>query len=168
MAAAPEIVNKEATFWFDASTLEHAAGTEINTWADVRGEGYPTLTTYTDIKPQVIEIAEGDLAGKKAVTFFTRGTQCDMQFSARQSIKTAFFVVDLDQQQHAFLLGGPSGGGNETYPFHRGGNGQYRAYLPGEVMYWNDGVKISNPDGTVIPTGYQLITWSWSTAGVVA
>ncbi len=169
MAAAPEIVNKEATFWLDASTLEQAAGTEISTWADVRGEGYPTLTTYTDIKPQVIEIAEGDLAGKKAVTFFTKGTQCDMEFSSHQSVKTVFFVVDLDQQQHAFLLGGPSTvSGNVSYPFHRGGNGQYRAYLPGEVMYWNDGVKISNPDNTVIPTGYQLITWSWSTAGIVA
>ena len=37
LAAVPEIVNKEATFWLDASTLEQAAGTELDSWSDVRG-----------------------------------------------------------------------------------------------------------------------------------
>ena len=171
LAAVPEIVNKEATFWLDASTLEQAAGTEIDTWADVRGEGYPSLSTYTSTKPQVIEIAEGDLAGKKAVTFFSKGTNCDMQFSARQSIKTAFFVVDLDQIQHAFLLGGAAGGGVETYPFHRGDNGTYLYEHNADlntVNYWNFGRPVSNPKTTLVPTGYQLITWTWPRGGEVA
>ena len=47
LAAVPEIVNKEATFWLDASTLEQAAGTELDSWSDVRGGGYPSLSTYT-------------------------------------------------------------------------------------------------------------------------
>lgn len=47
LAAVPEIVNKEATFWLDASTLEQAAGTELDSWSDVRGGGYPSLSTHT-------------------------------------------------------------------------------------------------------------------------
>ena len=171
LAAVPEIVNKEATFWLDASTLEQAAGTELDSWSDVRGGGYPSLSTYTSTKPQVIEIAEGDLAGKKAVTFFSKGTNCDMQFSARQSIKTAFFVVDLDQIQHAFLLGGAAGGGVETYPFHRGDNGTYLYEHNADlntVNYWNFGRPVSNPKTTLVPTGYQLITWTWPRGGEVA
>ena len=93
-AAVPDLVTKEAGFWFDASTLAEEAGASLDTWNDVRGEGYPSLSTYTATKPQVIRIADGELAGKKAVTFFTVGTECDMRFPSTQEIKTAFFVVE--------------------------------------------------------------------------
>ncbi|MBP5322060.1 MAG: hypothetical protein J6334_13870, partial [Kiritimatiellae bacterium] len=166
---APEWVADEAAFWFDASTLTEAAGTDLDTWSDVRGEGYPSLSTYTSTKPQVIEIANGDLAGKKAVTFFSLGTVCDMNLPETKEVKTAFFVVDLDQLQHAFLLGGPSNGsGPRNYGFHRGTGGTYRYENSlGSVQYWNDGKAITNPQGTLVPTGYQLITWSWDSAAQV-
>lgn len=36
-ATAPDFVTSEAVFWLDASTLTETAGTELNSWADVRG-----------------------------------------------------------------------------------------------------------------------------------
>ena len=165
----PDLVTNEALFWFDASTLSAAAGTEIDSWADVRGGSYPGVTTYTATKPQVIEIADGPLAGKKAVTFFQWKTVCDMNFPSTQSIKTAFFVVDIDQQQYAFLLGGPSDGtAPNNYGFHRGSNGSYRYnYSITSVQYWNDGKAVAAPQTDLIPTGYQLITWSWASTAQV-
>ena len=54
---APSLVTDEALFWFDASALTETTGTELDSWADVRGGSYPTFTTYTTTKPQVIEIS---------------------------------------------------------------------------------------------------------------
>ncbi len=162
---ATDMITSEAVFWFDASALTAAAGTELDSWADVRGGSYPTVTTYKSIKPQVIEIADGALAGKKAVTFFTVGTQCDMKFSADQNIKTAFFVTDIDQSGDAYLLG--SQGNMSHFYFARGAGGygttgsyQYVHQFLDGTEYWNDGVKVAAPTTTVIPTGYQLVTWS--------
>lgn len=170
MAAAPALVTDEADFWFDASTLEQAAGTELDTWADVRGGNYPSLSAYTSTKPQVIEIADGALAGKKAVTFFTVGTQCDMRFPSTREVKTVFFVVDADQDQFAFLLGGPSDGeAPRNYGFHRDPGGTYRYHDNiASVAYWNDGAPIADPQRTKMPVGYQLITWSWDLSAQVA
>jgi hypothetical protein len=161
---APSLVTDEALFWFDASALTETAGTDLDSWADVRGGSHPGVTTYTTTKPQVIEIADGALAGKKAVSFGTVGTACDMKFASVQEIKTAFFVVDLDQNQYAFLLGGPKDGvgvAPRNYGFHRGTGGSYRYYNL-DVQYWNDGKPVNDPSNTKIPTGYQLISWKWS------
>ena len=171
-ATAPDFVTNEALFWLDASALDAVAGTELDSWADVRGGSHPTVTTYKSIKPQVIEIADGALAGKKAVTFFTVGTQCDMKFSADQNIKTAFFVTDIDQSDDAYLLGSQ---GNKSHFYFARGTGGYgttgsyqfvHSYLNG-TEYWNDGVKVAAPTTTVIPTGYQLVTWSRAGGAVV-
>ena len=163
-ATAPGLVTNEALFWFDASALTETTGTELDSWADVRGGSHPGVTTYTTTKPQVIEIADGALAGKKAVSFGTVGTACDMKFASVQEIKTAFFVVDLDQNQYAFLLGGPKDGvgvAPRNYGFHRGTGGSYRYYNL-NVEYWNDGKPVNDSSNTKIPTGYQLITWNWT------
>ena len=56
-ATAPGFVTSDAVFWLDASALTETAGTELDSWADVRGGSYPTFTTYTTTKPQVIEIS---------------------------------------------------------------------------------------------------------------
>ena len=156
---ATDMITSEAVFWFDASTLDVAVGTELDSWADVRGESYPAMMTYTAIRPQVIEIADGDLAGKKAVTFFTAGTACDMQLDSRMQIQTAFFVTDIDMSGDAYLLGDSSG-----YEFARGTGGSWGTLgsyqYPGiNSVCWNDGVKVADPQTTAIPTGYQLITW---------
>ena len=45
-ATAPDFVTSEAVFWLDASTLSETVGTELNSWADVRGGSYPGVTTY--------------------------------------------------------------------------------------------------------------------------
>ena len=81
---APGLVTNEALFWFDASALTETAGTELDSWADVRGGSHPGVTTYTTTKPQVIAIADGALAGKKAVSFGAVGTACDMKFASVQ------------------------------------------------------------------------------------
>ena len=164
-ASAPDFVTDEAVFWLDASTLNAAAGTELNSWADVRGGSHPTVTTYTTIKPQVIEIAGGPLSGKKAVTFFTVGTKCDMKFAANQTVRTAFFVTDIDQSADAYLLGSSG-----DYYFARGTGGnlgtagsyKFKSSVLDGVEYWNDGVKVADPTVTLIPTGYQLITWCFN------
>ena len=65
-ATAPDLVTNEALFWLDASALDAAAGTELDSWADARGGSYPTVTTYTSVKPQVIEIAAALFAANEA------------------------------------------------------------------------------------------------------
>ena len=167
---APDFVTSEAVFWLDASALTETASTQLDSWADVRGGSYPGVTTYTDTKPQVIEIASGALAGKKAVTFFTQGTDCDMEFADVKAIRTFFMVADFDQKQHAPFLGGPTSGTGAAgqYRFIRGSNGTYQynnTYVKGS--FWNDGVAVANPVNTRVPTGYQLITWTHTADGLV-
>ena len=50
---ATDMITSEAVFWFDASTLDVAVGTELDSWADVRGESYPAMMTYTAIRPRL-------------------------------------------------------------------------------------------------------------------
>ncbi len=165
----PRLVKNEAAFWLDASNL--TVGDELTSWRDVRGEGFPVASSYDGISqlPQVVEIASGDLAGKKAVDFFSIGTQCDLKFGESYCVKTVFFVVDVEQVQHAFLLGGPKGGentsGGHDYAFHRGGSGEYKYGYAPNCDYWNNGLKVDNPGGTRIPTGYQLITYRYIDTG---
>ena len=164
-ATAPDFVTSDAVFWLDASALSETAGTELDSWADVRGGSHPGVTTYTTIKPQVIEIADGPLAGKKAVTFFSVKTKCDMKFAANQTVRTAFFVTDIDQSADAYLLGSSG-----DYYFARGTGGnsgtagsyKFKSSVLDGVEYWNDGVKVADPTATLIPTGYQLITWCFN------
>lgn len=49
---APDFVTNEALFWLDASALTETAGTQLDSWADVRGGSHPSVTTYTATKPQ--------------------------------------------------------------------------------------------------------------------
>ncbi len=159
---APDLVTNEALFWLDATTFSDvASGTEITAWPDARGSSYPGVTSYKSVKPQVIEISDGDLAGKKAVTFFTAGTQCDMRFNSQHTVKTVFFVLDIDQTVSAFLLGA-----DNSYDFHRGTGGQYSGnYSPArDAAIWNSGKRIASTTSEVIPTGYQMLTIS-SSAG---
>ena len=51
-ATAPDFVTNEALFWFDASALTETAGTQLDSWADVRGGSHPGVTTYTATKPR--------------------------------------------------------------------------------------------------------------------
>lgn len=162
-ATAPDFLKDEAVFWLDASTLTQSAGQEVTSWADPRGEGYPVATAYTDIKPQVVEIASGELAGKKAVTFFDVGTACDMHFEANMLVKTVFFVVDIDQARNAYLLGADKNNtGDPLYwAFERKDGGMYCSTSANQLpcTYYNDGKAVASPSSTAIPTGYQLITW---------
>ena len=156
--AVPEIVTSEATLWLDATDLESG---EIESWSDVRGYDYYTATTYSGVaSPTVIKIASGALAGKKAVSFGTVGTKCDLTFPRHQT-RTAFFVMDIDQSPVAALLGD-----NSDYGFIRGANGAYVFNEPAtadkgsyNASVWNDGVGVAAPRTTLLPTGYQLITW---------
>ncbi len=162
-ATAPDFLKDEAVFWLDASTLTQSAGQEVTSWADPRGEGYPVATAYTNINPQIVEIASGELAGKKAVTFFDVGTACDMHFEANMLVKTVFFVVDIDQDRKAYLLGADKNNtGDPLYwAFERKDGGMYCSTSANQLpcTYYNDGKAVASPGSTAIPTGYQLITW---------
>ena len=162
-ATAPDFLKDEALFWLDASTLDLSAGQDVVSWPDVRGVNYHVATTYTDIKPKVIEIESGELAGKKAVTFFNVGTVCDMHFESNMLVKTVFFVMDIDQDRKAYLLGADKKDtGDPLYwAFDRANGGMYRSSNSNALpsTYYDDGKKIASPSSTVIPTGYRLITW---------
>lgn len=162
-ATAPDFLPGEALFWLDASTLDLSAGQDVVSWPDVRGVNYHVATTYTDIKPKVIEIESGELAGKKAVTFFNVGTVCDMHFESNMLVKTVFFVMDIDQDRRAYLLGADKiNTGDPLYwAFDRATGGMYRSSASNALpsTYYDDGKKIASPSSTVIPTGYRLITW---------
>ncbi len=171
-AAVPGLVRNEASIWLDASSLTETTGQTLDVWRDIRGASHPTATTYTSVKPQVIEIADGPLAGRKAVTFFSHGTDCDMQFAAEEKVQTAFFVVDMDLNQNSILLGGPNvpnPGSDYVFVFFRGAGGAYQynnTYVNG-CIYWNDGRQVPSQTTTVLPTGYQLISWTHTHAGRV-
>ncbi len=168
-ATAPSFVTDEAVFWLDASTLSQLPGEEVTSWPDVRGEGYPTATTCATVVPKMISTSgsRGSITGKKAVTFFSAGTQCDMNFTTDYNVKAAFFVVDIDATQDAFLLGGPNTTtqGGHNYAFCRNGANYKYGFAPA-CTYWNDGVQVENPGGTAIPTDYQLISYRYDDSGV--
>ena len=164
--AVPALV-KEASFWLDASTLAEPVGAKLERWADPRGAAYPVATSYMDCAPQVIEIAEGPLKGKRAVDFYKIHTRCDMQFAQEYRIKTAFFVVDLDSDWNAFLL--CNNNGETEYPFARGTGGTYlyRDLRENGTVFWQDGFPVYDPHATKMPTGYQLFTWTRKAGGLV-
>ena len=166
--SAPSFVTEEAVFWLDASTLSQLPGQEVTSWPDVRGEGYPSATSCASVVPKMTSTSgtQGTISGKKAVTFFTVGTQCDMNFTTDYNVKAAFFVVDIDATQDAFLLGGPAKAtnGGHNYAFHRNGANYKYGYAPA-CTYWNDGVQVADPGSTAIPTGYQLISYRYDANG---
>jgi len=166
-AVAPSLVTEEALFWLDAAALTEAAGTGIASWPDARGTDYPGATTYTSAQPQVIEIAEGVLAGKKAVSFTNvpKGINQDMTFPRTLQLRTVFFVVDADQNANTLLLGGPEDmdSSSRCFVFYRGSKGEYRYNNPYTTgYYWENGRYVSNTLTAVMPTGYQLVTFSYS------
>ena len=166
--SAPQFVKDEAVFWLDASSLTQLPGEDVTIWPDVRGGAYPTATSCSDVIPKLIATSDerGTMSGKKAVTFFTTGTQCDMNFPTDYNVKSVFFVVDIDPKHEAFLLGGPQNAtkGGHTYGFHRNGANYKYVYTP-SCTYWNDGIKVENPQDTAIPTGYQLISYRYDENG---
>ena len=170
-ATAPSFVTDEAVFWLDASTLSQLPGQEVTSWPDVRGAGYPVATSCATVVPKMISTsgARGTITGKKAVTFFAAKTQCDMNFTTDYNVKAAFFVVDIDATQDAFLLGGPNTAtqGGHNYAFHRSGANYKYGYAPA-CTYWNDGVQVENPGDTAIPTDYQLISYRYDATGAGA
>ena len=160
----PAVVLEKATFWVDASQL--TVGTELTSWPDARGGSYPVASSYTSVKPKVISVAAGPLAGKPAVDFHPIGTPCDMGFDM-QYVRTVFLVVDIDRSPDAFWLACHTDSSSNSYYLHRGNNGAYQlsnANVNG-CAYYNDGYQVLSPTSTIVPTGYQLVTWSKSAEG---
>ena len=160
----PAVVLEKATFWVDASQL--TVGTELTSWPDARGGSYPVASSYTSVKPKVISVAAGPLAGKPAVDFYPIGTSCDMGFDM-QYVRTVFLVVDIDRSMDAFWLACHTDSSSNSYYLHRGNNGAYQlsnANVNG-CAYYNDGYQVLSPTSTIVPTGYQLVTWSRSAEG---
>jgi len=164
-ATAPDFVTNEALFWLDASTLPQLPGQDVTSWPDVRGEGHPVATTCRTVNPKMA-ITSGSVQKKKAVDFGVQGTDSDMKFADPVVAKMVFFVIDVERAQGVFLLGGPTlqMGLQTSYAFHRGSKGEYKYSNAPACTYWNNGVVVANPGNTVIPTGYQLITYRYDAA----
>jgi hypothetical protein len=81
-----------------------------------------------------------------------------MEFSRVSTIRTVFWVVDINPVSAMFLLGD-----TVTYHFHR--NDTTAAYWGGNTSgnvrdgsTYNNGVRVATPTTTLIPTGYQMIS----------
>jgi hypothetical protein len=159
-ATPPQFVQNEAVFWLDASTLTQLPGQGVDTWSDVRGEGYPVATTSRGVNPVMTSASQSSrAAGKPAVDFGPIGNNCDMKFAETQrNVVTVFFVMEIDQVKCACLLGGPDGGAQrfcrESANSYASGKGQ-----TGNYSIWTNGEQVADPLTTPPPSKYNLIVY---------
>ena len=110
-ASAPSFLADEATFWLDAaddSTLT-LDGAKVTAWSSKTGN--------LVAKPASDENApsyDSSTYGMPTVDFGATGSGKDLKYSNMDNIKTVFWVVKIEENPNAFLLGGSS------YHFHRG------------------------------------------------
>lgn len=159
--AAPAVVGREAMFWLDANDAG-AVGAELDVWHDHRGPGYFMAKRSLPVKPKVIEVEKGPLAGKKAVSFHSFGTRSDMDFT-RQRVEEAFFVMEMDRpaDDSNFYLGDARQcmfhGGYKTGTF-------FFEAAQGRVAQCQislDGQLIEKPLTTLMPEkGYHIYSWN--------
>lgn len=60
--------------------------------------------------------------GRAIVNMGATGSGIDLGYTRMTTIRTVFQVMSIEQNANAFFLGDH---GNQVYPFHRGGSGQY-------------------------------------------
>ena len=159
--AAPAVVGREAMFWLDANDAG-AVGAELDVWHDHRGPGYFMAKRSLPVKPKVIAVEKGPLAGKKAVSFHSFGTRSDMDFT-RQRVEEAFFVMEMDRptDDSNFYLGDARQcmfhGGYKTGTF-------FFEAAQGRVAQCQislDGQLIEKPLTTLMPEkGYHIYSWN--------
>jgi hypothetical protein len=99
--------------------------------------------------------------GLPIVNFGAAGTGgSSMSFTRISTIRTVFWVTDIDASAQQFLLGDDG----SVYHFHRGPTnptywsaGNASPYVVNGATY-NNGLRIASPTVDLIPTGYQLIS----------
>ncbi len=159
--AAPAVVGRDAMFWLDANDAG-AVGAELDVWHDHRGPGYFMAKRSLPVKPKVIAVEKGPLAGKKAVSFHSFGTRSDMDFT-RQRVEEAFFVMEMDRptDDSNFYLGDARqcmfhGGYKTGTFFFEAAHG-----VVGRCQISLDGQLIEKPLTTLMPEkGYHIYSWN--------
>lgn len=129
----------------------------VETWKDKLSRNTATSGVITAARTQK-PTRTGTKNGLPTVDFGLQGNGASMEFSRVSTIRTVFWVVDINPASVMFLLGDTA-----TYHFHR--NDTTAAYWGGNTsanVYngstYNNGVRVPTPTTTLIPTGYQLIS----------
>ncbi len=131
--AAPPAVMQNACFWLDAadaSTIEKDGDGNVLSWTSkdasqhvARSNALPGTSEAADVS-SAIAPTYGTLWGIPALDFGAVGSRHDLMYDRFTNLRTVFLVIRIDKNISAFLLGDRNGG-NGSYNFHRGGNGQY-------------------------------------------
>lgn len=131
-AAAPAVM-QNACFWLDAadvSTIEKDGDGNVLSWTSkdasqrvARSNALPGTSEAADVS-SAIAPTYGTLWGIPALDFGAVGSRHDLMYDRFTNLRTVFLVIRIDKNSSAFLLGDRNGG-NGSYNFHRGGNGQY-------------------------------------------
>lgn len=159
----------QSVFWVDAAddtSFTYNTTTNIDltvttnsveTWKDKLSRNAATSGVITASRTQK-PTRTGSKNGLPTIDFGLQGNGASMEFSRVSTIRTVFWVVDINQTNNLFLLGDTS-----AYNFHRNdNNGAYWGGNTSPNVYngntYNNGVRVAAPTVTLIPTGYQLIS----------
>lgn len=167
----PALTNllRKSIFWIDAAddasftynlttNLDLSVTTNsVQTWKDKLGRNTAAagaITASRTVKPT----RTGSKNGLPTVDFGPQFTGASMEFTRITTIRTVFWVVDINQTNNLFLLGDTS-----TYHFHRNdSNGSYwGGNTSGNVRdgaTYNNGARVISPTTTLIPTDYQMLS----------
>ena len=153
----PEVVLTDARLWLDASepsTLSYNPDGTIYSWLSKSSRyiGMPLATSYNGPTLSTME------NGRPTVDFGEVGSGKDMRYSRFNDIRTVFLVVKIAKTVGAFLLGDYNGG-NGTYQFHRGLNGQYGhpSYSKFDTV-WNGETQVDWQNDIVPDDSFQIIS----------
>jgi hypothetical protein len=166
----------QSVFWVDAAddtSFTYNTTTNIDltvttnsveTWKDKLSRN--TATAVATNANRIVKPARtGSKNGLPTVDFGPQGNGASMDFTRVSTIRTVFWVVDINPASAMFLLGDTG-----TWHFHR--NDTTAAYWGGNTSgnvrdgsTYNNGVRVTTPTTTLIPTGYQMI--SLTTLGTV-
>jgi autotransporter-associated beta strand protein len=156
----------DASFTYNTTTNEDLTVTtnSVETWSDKLSRN--TATAVATNANRIVKPARtGSKNGLPTVDFGPQGNGASMDFTRVSTIRTVFWVVDINPASAMFLLGDTG-----TWHFHR--NDTTAAYWGGNTSgnvrdgsTYNNGVRVTTPTTTLIPTGYQMI--SLTTLGTV-
>lgn len=137
---------------FDANRgVTTDANNKVTAWTDLTGATAAAPYSAGQVNDQPTLVSGGL---RDYLDFGTTGSGKDLRFERLTNAKTVIEVLDIEPKGNAFLLGD-----SNNYNFHRGGNGQYGDGSNAKFSTVRDnGEEISNWSGTVIPTGFRVIS----------
>ncbi len=151
-AVATILENASLVRRFDASRgVTVGDNDKVTAWVDLCGNAAAAPYSAGQVNDQPAYCV-GDL--REYIDFGVTGSGKDLRFERLTNAKTVIEVIDIETSGNAFLLGD-----NADYNFHRGSNGQYGANGNAKFSTVRDnGSVVENWSGTVIPTGFRVIS----------